>query len=115
MVSGRFPKKVKPIDPVRYREVSPATMRSVYFVGIERRNWFNIYSRESFTIAYGSAERLERLTTPISFKSSEMPRELTVLGSRFTAISEQDGKMLVRVSQAMPMQPFAVTVTTTYH
>jgi len=114
MVSGKYPKKPKPIEPARYREVSPTSMRSVYFVGIERRNWFNIYSRESFTIAYGSEGRLERLTTPISFKTNEMPRELTVLGARFTAISEPDGKMLVRVSQAMPLQPFAVTVTTTY-
>jgi hypothetical protein len=114
MLTGRYPKEPKPIAAARYREVSPLKMRSDYFVAIERRNFFNIYSRESFMIAFGSEGRLERLTTPASFKSEEMPRELNVLGSRFTAISEHDGKMLVRVSQAMPLQPFVVSVTTTY-
>lgn len=114
MLTGRYPKKPRAIAPTRYREVAPATMRDEYFVAIERRNYFNIYSRESFMIAYGHGDQIERLTAPVSFKSEEMPRELTVLGSRFTALSEQDGKMLVRVAQAMPMQPFAVSVTTSY-
>jgi hypothetical protein len=112
MLAGRYPKKPRAIAPARYRPVSPATMREVFFVGIERRNYFNIYARESFMIAFGSADRLERLTAPVSFKSEEMPREVTVLGSRFTALSEQDGKMLIRVSQPMPMQPFAVATST---
>ena len=114
MLTGKYPKKPKAIAATRYREVAPATMRDEYFVAIERRNYFNIYSRESFMIAYGHGDEVERLTAPISFKSEEMPRELTVLGSRFTALSEQDGKMLVRVSQAMPTQPFAVVTTTSY-
>ena len=114
MLTGKYPKKPRAIAATRYREVSPATMRDEYFVAIERRNYFNIYSRESFMIAFGLGDRVERLTAPVSFKSEEMPRELTVLGSRFTALSEQDGKMLIRVSQAMPMQPFAVATTTSY-
>lgn len=114
MLTGRYPREPRAITAVRYREVAPAMMREEYFVAIERRNYFNIYSRESFMIVFGRDDRLERLTSPVSFKSEEMPRELTVLGSRFTALSEQDGKMLIRVSQAMPMQPFAVSTITTY-
>jgi len=114
MLTGKYPKKPRAIAATRYRQVPPATMRDEFFVAIERRNYFNIYSRESFMIAYGRDDQLERLTAPVSFKSEEMPRELTVLGSRFTALSEQDGKMLIRVTQAMPMQPFAVATTTSY-
>jgi hypothetical protein len=112
MHSGRYPKKPRAIAATRYHAVSPRTMREVYFVGIERRNYFNIYSRESFMIAFGNADKLERLTTPVSFKSEEMPRELTVLGSRFTALSEQDGKLLIRISQTMPLQAFGVATST---
>jgi hypothetical protein len=113
-LSGRYPKKPKPIAETGYREVPPGTMRDTYFVAIERRNYFNIYSRESFMIVFGREGQLERLTAPIAFKSSEMPRELSVMGAKFTAISESGGKMLVRISAAMPQQPFGIVKTTSY-
>ncbi|TGX53475.1 hypothetical protein E5A73_11600 [Sphingomonas gei] len=114
-LAGKYPKKPKPIAETAYREVAPETMRDEYFVAIERRNYFNIYSRESFMIAFGREGQVDRLTAPISFKSTEMPRELTVMGAKFTAIAEQEGKMLVRVSAAMPRQPFGVMTSTTYN
>lgn len=113
-LTGKYPKKPKPIAETGYREVPPATMRDTYFVAIERRNYFNIYSRESFMIAFGREGQLERLTAPIAFKSSEMPRELSVMGARFTAISESEGKMLIRISETMPQQPFGIVKTTSY-
>jgi len=113
-LTGRYPKKPKPIAETGYREVPPATMRDIYFVAIERRNYFNIYSRESFMIAFGGEGQVERLTAPISFKSSEMPRELSVMGARFTALSESEGKMRVRISETMPRQPFGIVKTTSY-
>ena len=112
-VTGRYPREPNAIAETPYREVAPTTMRDTFFVGIERRNYFNIYSRENFMIAFGSAQRLERLTTPLSFRSSEMPKDMEVLGARFTALSETDGKMLIRVSRAMPVQAFGVAKTTT--
>lgn len=112
-LAGRRPKKPKLLGETRYTVVPPTTMRDVYFVAIERRNFFNIYSRESFMIAFGHEGQIERLTTPASFKSAEMPKELTVMGARFTALREADGKMTVRVDRAMPAQPFGVVKTTT--
>lgn len=111
-LSGRRPKKHKALAETRYTVVPPVTMRERYFVAIERRNYFNIFSRESFMIAFGRESEMERLTTPVSFKSSEMPKEITVMGARFTALGEADGKLTVRVDRAMPVQPFSVVKTT---
>lgn len=113
-IAGNRPRKLKPVDAVPYATVDPATLRLDCFVGIERRNYFNIYSLESFMIAFGCGEAVERLTTPVSFKSTEMPREVNVLGARFTALSEAEGKMRIRVVAPMPYQPFGVVTTTTY-
>ena len=114
-IGQKYPKKIKPLDAdVGYRTVPITHMTDIYFVAIERRNYFNIYSRESFMIVFGREGALERLTAPISFKSSEMPKQLTVLGAVFTAITERDGKMVVKVQQAMLAQPFGVVKTTSY-
>lgn len=112
-LNGKRPKNLKPANG-SYAVRDPASMTLKCTVAIERRNYFNIYSRESFMIRFGCGGTVEHLTTPISFPSAELPKELTVLGSRFTALSEIDGKMKVRVSAAMPSQPFAVSKTTSY-
>lgn len=113
-IQGYRPKHVKPIDAVGYRRVAPASLRDEYFVAIERRNFFNIYGRESFTIAFGKEGDVDRITAPISFKSSELPKEMNILGARFTALGEENGQMRIRVDATMPMQPFGVVSTTTY-
>jgi hypothetical protein len=99
---------------VPYRDVDPATIRTPFFVGIQRRNFFNIYARENFMIVFGRDAEMGELTTPASFRSSEMPKEVSVMGAQFTAIAEKEGKMLVQVSTSIPPQPFSVVVTTTY-
>jgi hypothetical protein len=100
--------------PLPYRRLDPAASRLDAFVAIERRNFFNIYGRESFHIVFGSGDRKQRITAPIQFKSAEMPREVTILGARFTALSEADGKMAIEVHSAMPAQPFGVIETFGY-
>ena len=115
MISGRMPKSTQPLaSPIPYQRIDPALSRLGAFVAIERRNWFNIYGLEGFTILFGSADRQARITSPVQFKSSEMPKELTVLGARFAALAEKDGKMSIRVDQAMPAQDFGVTKTIWY-
>lgn len=104
--------KLKPIPPLAYTPLPPSSFAQNLFVGIQRRNYFNIYSRESFMIVYGNAEHTEEITQPISFRSSEMPKDMTVLGARFTALSESDGRMRIKVRQTMPRQPFGVMRTT---
>lgn len=114
VVAGNRPKNPEPIIAVPYRTLEPAAMRDEYFVAIERRNYFNIYGRESFMIAFGREGALERLTSPLSFKSSELPKTMTIMGAQFEALSETDGKLKVRVLTAMPPQPFGIVKTTTY-
>lgn len=115
MLSGKMPKAPEPLaEPLEYRVVSPATSRIPAFVAIERRNYFNIYSRENFMIVFGTGDEKKRITDPVHFKSAEMPKELTILGARFTALSETDGKMAIEVHSGMPAQPFAVMSTVTY-
>lgn len=113
-IGGNRPKSPKAITPVAYAQVDPATLRDEYFVAIERRNFFNIYSLESFMIAFGRDGELERITAPVNFKSAEMPKDVEILGARFTALSEAAGKMKVRMHTAMPPQPFGVVKTTSY-
>jgi hypothetical protein len=115
VIEGRLPKKrLQLAAPIPYDRIDPARSRFDAFVAIERRNFFNIYGRENFQIVYGSGAHQERITVPIGFKSPEMPKELTILGARFTALSERDGKMTIRVDQGMPDQPFAVMRIVTY-
>lgn len=115
MITGRMPKAPTPLaEPLDYRIVSPATSRIPAFVAIERRNYFNIYSRENFMIAFGTGDEKKRITDPVHFKAADMPWELNILGARFTALSETDGKMAIEVHSGMPAQPFAVMSTVTY-
>jgi hypothetical protein len=115
MLSGKMPKAPKPLaEPLEYRVVDPKTSRIPAFVAIERRNYFNIYSRENFMIVFGTGDEKKRITDPLHFKSADMPKELTILGARFTALSETDGKMAIEVHSGMPAQPFAVMSTVTY-
>ena len=115
MISDRMPKTTQPLAaPIPYQRIDPAKSRLGAFVAIERRNWFNIYGLEGFTILFGSADRQARITSPVQFKSSEMPKELNVLGARFTALAEKDGKMSIRVEEGMPAQDIGVTRTVSY-
>lgn len=113
-VAQKYTKKRKPVSEIAYRKIPVTSMTDTYFVAIERRNYFNIYSRESFMIVFGREGRTERLTQPVSFKSDEMPKQLTIMGAVFTAVAERDGKMVVTVQREMPMQPFSVVKTTSY-
>jgi hypothetical protein len=115
MITAKMPKAPKPLaEPLEYRTVSPATSRIPAFVAIERRNFFNIYSRENFMIVFGTGDEKKRISDPVGFKAADMPKEMTILGARFTALSEKDGKMAIEVHSGMPAQPFAVMSTTTY-
>ncbi|HEX9963965.1 MAG TPA: hypothetical protein VGB04_03175 [Allosphingosinicella sp.] len=115
MITAKMPKTLKPLaEPLEYRIVDPSTSRIPAFVAIERRNYFNIYSRETFMIVFGTGDAKKRITDPVSFKSADMPKPMTILGARFTALSEKDGKMAIEVHQGMPPQPFAVMSTVTY-
>ncbi|HEU0100456.1 MAG TPA: hypothetical protein VFQ67_16980 [Allosphingosinicella sp.] len=115
MLSGKMPKAPKPLaEPLDYRVVSPKTSRIPAFVAIERRNYFNIYSSETFMIVFGTGDEKKRITDPVHFKSADMPKEMNILGARFTALSEKDGKMAIEVHSGMPAQPFAVMSTVTY-
>lgn len=115
MINGRMPKKLVSLaSPIPYSTLDPATSTLDAFVAIERRNWFNIYGLESFTILFGSSAKQERITDPVQFKSSELPKRVHILGSDFTVLSEKDGRMAIRVDFAMPRQPFGVTKTVTY-
>ena len=113
-LSGKYPKKPKPLAETPYRTMAPTKMKDEYFVEIERRNYFNIYSRESFMIAFGRDGALDRLTAPVSFKSDEMPKRMDVMGASFTALSERDGKMVVSVAKTMPRQLFSVMKLASY-
>jgi len=115
MLSGRMPKAPVPLaEPLEYRVVDPKASRIPAFVAIERRNYFNIYGRENFMIVFGTGDEKKRITDPVGFKAADMPKEMTILGARFTALSETDGKLAIEVHSAMPAQPFAVMSTVTY-
>lgn len=114
MFTGRM-KAPRPLaEPLEYRIVDPKTSRIPAFVAIERRNYFNIYARENFMIVFGTGDEKKRITDPVHFKAADMPKTLTILGARFTALGETGGKLAVEVHEGMPAQPFAVISTVTY-
>ncbi len=112
-IAGDRPKMPKALPDIAYHDVDTVKMTDVFFIGIERRNYFNIFSAESFMIAFGKDGSLSRITAPVAFKSREMPKQIAILGARFTALSEKDGKMIVSVDEAMPRQPFGIFTTRT--
>jgi hypothetical protein len=115
MISAKMPKATTPLaEPIEYRVVDPKTSKIPAFVAIERRNYFNIYSRENFMIAFGTGDEKKRITDPVHFKAADMPKAMTILGARFTALGETGGKMAIEVHSGMPAQPFAVMSTVTY-
>lgn len=114
-INGKMPKKLRPLaTPIPYQRVDPATSTLGAFIAIERRNYFNIYGLENFMIAFGSGDQMERITDPIGFKSSQLPKQMSILGSSFTALKEENGRLAVRVDAAMPRQPFGVMKTITF-
>jgi hypothetical protein len=113
-IAGKFPKVVKPISPIRYTMRNPLDYTAPYFVAIQRRNFFNIYGRESFTIRFGTDAYSQEITDAVQFKAAELPKDLDILGAHFTAVSEVSGKMRIKVHATMPAQPFAIVQTTTY-
>lgn len=115
MITGKMPKAPQPLaTPLEYRVVDPRTSRIPAFVAIERRNYFNIYGRENFMIAFGTGDEKKRISDPVHFKASDMPKEMTILGARFTALSETDGKMAIEIHSGMPAQPFGVVSVVSY-
>lgn len=114
-ISGRVPKSPRPLArPVAYRDIDPVFNDPPLFVGIQRRNYFNIYGRENFMIVFGSEGDTGEITAPVWIKAKELPKELQVMGARFTALGEAAGRLRVRVDAAMPRQPFGISTTTTY-
>jgi hypothetical protein len=115
MVSSRMPKRTYTLSaPISYTRGNPADSKLGTFVAIERRNYFNIYGRENFMILFGTDKSQERISDPVGFKTSELPKRMNILGAEFEALSEADGKLAVRVDKAMPAQPFGVTQTVAY-
>lgn len=113
-IQGNRPKQPKAIEATRFARVTPSSFKEQYFVAIERRNYFNIYGRESFMIVFGREGDLDRITSPIQFNSSDFPKDINILGSHFTALTENEGKMIVRVHSAMPEQPFGIMTYRVY-
>lgn len=113
-IAGKLPKTLKPTSPVRYVKLAPSEFSILYFVAIQRRNFFNIYGRESFMIRFGTEEHSQKITNPVHFKASDLPKEMEILGARFTAIKESNGKMRIKIHSTMPKQPFGLIRTVTF-
>jgi hypothetical protein len=101
-ISAHAPETRPLAAPLPYRRLDPAASRLDAFVAIERR------SRGTFQIAFGSGGRKDRISGLIQFKSAQMPKQITILGARFTALSESGGMLAIEVQSAMPAQPFGV-------
>jgi hypothetical protein len=114
-ISGQFPKRPKLLtSTTAYRAVEPSQFKSDLFVAIQWRDYITLSAVESFLVVFGREGETSALSAPHSVKSAELPREVAVMGSRFTALSKTAGKLRVRVDAAMPHQPFSVNVTTSY-
>ncbi|HEX6374964.1 MAG TPA: hypothetical protein VFZ91_04515 [Allosphingosinicella sp.] len=60
-------------------------------------------------MVFGSGDRKARISAAVGgFESAEMPKQITILGARFTVISESGGKLAIEVHSTMSAQPFGV-------
>jgi hypothetical protein len=113
-ISGKRPKKLKPLSPVPYAMADASTMQATYWIGIEYQGKPLIYDRLNFAVAFGSEVSKGSLTDWVYTSGSKFPASSGLLGAKFTVLDNPGGKIKVRIDQPMPPQPFGVMRTTTY-
>ena len=111
----RVPKKPKPVSALRYVEMDPAAMQTVFFVGVEYRANNNLVGNEIFDLVYGTAEKKGKLTQRMSIKGKTVPASLEVMGGRFTLQGSANDVALIRVDRPFPAQSFGVQQTVTFN
>lgn len=110
-ITGRVPKKLKPLAmPVAYRDIDPALYDQKLIVAIQWWGGPNLWGYKQFKVVLGGVgDAVTDLAGPgVVVKPTEFPKNMEILGSKFTALSEKDGVLSVWVEKSMPSQPFAV-------
>lgn len=114
VMQGVVPKQPIIVDAtydIRPRE----ELKGEYWVGIRYEQYFNIYGNRMLMTDFGGRGMKQSLTTFDKFKSNGVfPRDLSVLGARFTILSAEEKGVRVKLKAPMPAQPFGVVSTTTY-
>jgi len=113
-ISGKRPKKLKPLSLVPYAIADASTMQAAYWIGIEYQGKPLIYDRLNFAVAFGSEVAKGSLTDWVYTSGSKFPASSGLLGAKFTVLDNPGGKIKVRIDQPMPPQPFGVMRTVTY-
>ncbi len=102
-------------EAVPYREVDPTTLKTPLYIGIRRNNGSDKKNAlGTMMVVFGREGVTSEMPTDTYIRASEMPKGFEVMGARFTALSEADGKMRVSVQSSMPTQPFTVQMQAKY-
>jgi hypothetical protein len=107
-IAGRRPKKTKPVTPVRYEKVDPATLEKPFWVGIQYYGKPLLKEARNFNVAFGSDTSKGALTSFVAAEGANYPVSQQLLGASFSVLGAENGKLKVHVDQPMPRQPFGV-------
>lgn len=115
-LSGKTPKNPKLLPkPVGYEALAPTAMTTRYWVGIEYQGKPLLYNRRNFGVSFGSDSSKGALTSWV-YTGSTYPASQTLLNAKWTVEALQsDGRIRVRIDQSLPMQPFGVFRSISYH
>ena len=114
-VQDRAPKRILAID-VPYEVRPPEEVTGEYWVGVQYRQYFNIYGNRMLFTCFGNESGEECLSTFDKVKSKgTYPAERIILGARIVFVAPEGKSMRVRVDAPMAEQPFSVrsSVSTT--
>jgi len=111
VISGKHSKKLKPVSGGSYEPLDPKKMKRQYFVGVEYEGKPLLYARRNFRIVFGDAKSKDQLSNWFYTEGKNYPQTKSVLGGKFTVLSEKDGDLDIRIDQPLKEQPFSVRLT----
>lgn len=116
-VQDRTPKRASVVS-VRYRVVPPETIAGDFWVGVQYRQYFNIYGNRMLFTALGGRGGVATLSSFKTFKSKgAYPQYEEVMGAKITLLEPLEKSTRLRVETTMtPMTftPFFSPGTTVY-
>lgn len=116
-ISGKRPKKLKPLAPAAFETLAPEAIAIPYFVGVKYEGIVGLALKNKtpvFSVVFGTDESSEMLTGQIRPVEDSDPMLVKVLGAEFAVTERRDRTLSVDVRSAIPPQPFGVVQTVTY-
>ncbi|CAA9540235.1 MAG: hypothetical protein AVDCRST_MAG91-3786 [uncultured Sphingomonadaceae bacterium] len=114
IVRGKYPKKPGALQSLPYKETDPAVLSGSYTIAIQYRGDANLSGKHMFRTTFSGPKDKSALSQWTAIPGKGLPREASIMGSRFTILEELGPQVRLRVDRTMPEQPFQVIRTFSY-